>query len=440
MHTFQQKRESSTIAAVLLGICLLGGCSGSSSMASGSGTPPPPPNNPPPPSQTSCSVPAATIVHGSSTVNTQQTVFLDPAKYPQALCNDGTPAAYVYRAGVGAAASRWIISLEGGDECGDQPTCSARAANNPQLISSAPYQANPSSVSLLGGLLSSNATVNPDFYDATQVHALYCSSDDWSGAKGGSGGFSTDDVASWNFQGRAILAAIVADITANHSFAGATEVLFTGDSAGGVGVFANVNDVAKLVPGSARFVASSDAAFGNTVYNFSPNGTAPDYDDPTATPAEIAKRLPAIVLWNGHGDTACAAAAATPTEQVACYSAQQLLGAGGTIALPMFVSEAQQDLAQLSTDGIPQAALSSANFTTAESGYVSYFAGQMRSGLAGVNAGVSVFSPDALLHVEQNDNSLFDTTYTFSAGSTTLQQSTGAWYKNPCSAQRNIAN
>lgn len=437
MQTFQRKRERLASAAILLGVCALAGCSGgSNSMTSGSGTP----TAPPAPPQTSCSVPAATITHGSSTVNTQQTVFLDPAKYPQALCNDGTPAAYVYRAGVGAAANRWIISLEGGDECGDQPTCSARAVNNPQLISSAPYQANPSSVPRLAGLLSASTSVNPDFYDATQVHALYCSSDDWSGAKAGSGGFNADNDATWNFQGRAILAAIVADITASHGFSGATEVLFTGDSAGGVGVFANVNDVAKLVPGSARFVASSDAGFGNSVYNFSPGGAAPDYDDPTATPAEIAKRLPAIALWNGHGDTACAAAATTPTEQVACYGAEQLMGAGGTISLPMFVSEAQQDLAQLSTDGIPQSALSSASFTAPESGYISYFAAQMRTGLAGVNAGVSVFSPDALLHVEENDNTLFDTTYAFPAGNSTLQQSIGAWYRDPCSAERNIAN
>lgn len=433
------------LGAIVGAIALAGilGC-GSGTNASSGPTPTPAPTPTPtpttPPALAACTVPPVTISHTSSSVNQQQLVVLDTTKYPGAVCNDGSAPAYVYRLGAGAASSRWVISLEGGNECGDQSTCSRRAQNQPILISSLPYQANPASVGDLSGLFSADPAVSPDFYDATEVHALYCSSDDWSGTKAGTGAFNPNDVSTWSFQGRAILKAILADITANHGFGSASEVMFTGDSAGGVGAYVNVNDVAKLVPPTARFVASSDAAFDNLVDNFSASGSPPDYTDPNGTPAEIAKRLPAITLWNGHGDEACAAAATTPTGQVMCYGASQLLGATGTITLPMLVYEAQQDKSQLATDGVPQSAIGSASFTTAEAGYISYFAAQMRFGLAEANAGVSIFSPDVLQHVEQSDSTLANTSYSFPSGQFTLTQVTGAWYRNPCTVQRDIAN
>jgi hypothetical protein len=64
----------------------------------------------------------------------------------------------------------------------------------------------------------------------------------------------------------------------------------------------------------------------------------------------------------------------------------------------------------------------------------------MRANLATTNSNVSIFSPDIFAHVEATDPSLFITPQTFPAGTLTLQQSVGAWYKNPCTAQRNIAN
>lgn len=425
---------------LLSGCVFLIGCGAGNMAVTSTPTPGPTPTPTPAPTPSvACTTANATITHTSTAVSAAQIVYLDTSKYPQAVCNDGSSAAYVLRPGTGAAATRWIISLQGGNECGDQPTCSARAANSPQLISTVPDQGNAGPLQL-SGIQASDPTVNPDFYDATQVHPLYCSSDDWSGVKTGSGAFSASDVTTWNFQGRAILSSIIADVTAAHGFSNATEVLFTGDSAGGVGAFVNVNDVAKLVPTTARFVASSDAGFGNVVENFSASGSPPDYTDPSGTPAEIAKRLPAIALWNGHGDTMCSAAATTPTQQVDCYSGQQLLAPGGGITLPMLVAEAQKDTSQLGTDGIAMPGNPS-GYTTAESGYADYFATQMRTNLAITNANVSLFSPDATIHEQQNIDTFFLAPYTFpSAPSLTLQQSEGAWYRSPCTPQRNIAN
>jgi hypothetical protein len=365
---------------------------------------------------------------------------VDTSKYPQAVCNDGTPAAYVIRPGVGAAASRWIISLQGGHDCYDNTSCSTRAAEKSELISTSQLMSNPSLAPGLTGMLSSNPGEDPDFYDASTVRIAYCSSDDWSGNKAATGSFNVADDSTWNFQGHAILKAVLADLTANHGLNQASEVMLTGESAGGLGVYVNANTVAGLVPKSARYVVYSDAAFGNLVYNFSPSAAPPNYDDPTQTSNQQAEKGAGIALWNGTGDAACAAAATTPTAQLGCYSAQQLLGVGGTLTLPVLVSEAQQDTAQLGTAGIPQSALGTGNFTAAEQGYVSYFAASMRSGLATPNANVSIFSPDVLVHVEQIDQSLYVTPQSFPGATTTLQQVVSKWYQAPCSVQKYIAN
>lgn len=289
----------------------------------------------------------------------------------------------------------------------------------------------------LNGLQSPDPSTNPDFYDATQVQVIYCSSDDWSGAKTGSGTFSASNVATWNFQGHAILASVLADLKANHGLSNAAEVLFTGESAGGVGVYVNVNAVQKLVPATARFTSASDAGFINSVDPFSASGAPPNY---TAPPPPAGGVAPGITLWNGTGDSVCHQAVTTPSQEAGCYQAAQLLAQGGTITLPMFVAEAQEDIIQLADKGIPQADINSGNFTAAETGYISYFATQMRSGLSGTNSNVSVFSPDALLHTQANNDTLFNTNYSFASGTTSLQQTMGAWYRAPCTALRNIAN
>ena len=385
-----------------------------------------------------CTTAPVMISHttGSPNANANQLVFLSKASYPQAVCNDGTPGAYVLRAGQGAGVNRWVISLQGGGDCYDQASCASRASGSPKLVSTTPY-ANSSGQALgLDGLLSPTATTNPDFYDANEVQILYCSSDDWSGAKTGAGAFNGNDDTTWNFQGRAILNAAIADLKANYGLNNATEVMLTGQSAGGLGVYVNTNHVAKLVPSGARFLVYSDAAFLDEVNVFNPAVASP-YDDPSQPPAEEAMKGPGIVLWNGTGDPVCNATATTSMAQLECYNSQQLLGPGGTITLPMMVSEVEQDQAQLSSNGVTAF---TGNLTAQEQAYIQYFSGQMRTGLATTNSNVSIFAPDVLAHVEATDPTLFVQPQTFPAGQLTLQQVVGAWYQTPCTVQRDIAN
>lgn len=382
-----------------------------------------------------------TITHSSATnPNPPQLVYLNTATYPQAICNDGSPAAYVFRPGTGAATARWIISLEGGHDCYDDTSCSKRAASKPQYVSTRGFASDPSSAPGLTGMLSSDPQEDPDFYDANVVRIAYCSSDDWSGNKMGGGAFNPNDDTTWNFQGHAIVKAVIADLMANHGMSRAAEVMLTGESAGGLGVYVNANTVAGLVPQAVRYVVYDDAAFDNLVYNYSATGAPPNYDDPSQPSNQQTEKSEGLALWNGTGDSVCAANATTPTEQLNCYSAQQLLGLGGTLTLPVLVSEAQQDQAQLDTAGIPLQALGSGNFNAPEQGYLSYFAASMRAGLATTNANVSIFSPDILAHIESIDQTLYVAPQTFPVGSLTLQEAVSKWYQAPCTVARNIAN
>ena len=422
------------LATSLLSPFLLAGCSGKATETAPITTP----TSAAPSS--SCTTPPVTITH-TAAANNPQLVVLNTTRYPKAICNDGTAGAYVLRPGAGAAADRWLISLQGGGECFDQPTCSTRAATMPTLLSTSSYQANPSTAFGQGGLLSATPGSNPDFYDATMVQVLYCSSDDWSGNKASTTTFNPNDPTTWNWQGRAILNAVIADLTASHGFSSATEVMLTGQSAGGVGVFANANPVAKLIPLAARYTAYSDAGFPDGGMDYDPDGSAPNYTS-SATPKQTAKRVAGIPLWNGTGDPICSAATGSdPTSQTYCYSGQTLLAPGtGTITLPMLVSVSEEDTNQLGTAGFPASATTGGTLTASQAGYLAYFSASMRTTTASTNPDVSLFVPDLFVHVEATDPAYFPTSETFPAGNLSLQQEVGAWYKAPCSIQRNIAN
>ena len=83
-----------------------------------------------------CTVAPTTITHSADYVpNVAQTIILDPAAHPLALCNDGTPGAYLIRPGFGVAASRWVIWMHGGGFCINQVSCALRE-NSDQTVQS----------------------------------------------------------------------------------------------------------------------------------------------------------------------------------------------------------------------------------------------------------------------------------------------------------------
>lgn len=99
-----------------------------------------------------------------------------------AVCNDNTSAVYYFRAGFGDGINKWVIRQQGGGWCYDETSCLNRQKNSPKYTSSTlcPLTMNDSTT-IAGtgheGILSSNKSENPIFYNANQVYLWYCSSD-----------------------------------------------------------------------------------------------------------------------------------------------------------------------------------------------------------------------------------------------------------------------
>lgn len=118
-----------------------------------------------------------------------QRVNLDPAQFPDALCNDGTPGFFYFRpAATAAARDRWVIQLQGGGGCSNPDNCAARWCSvdtnfgETQMTAtlSPPVGINGNGILARGGAL---GEPNP-LADGNQVFIRYCSSDGWAGTAG----------------------------------------------------------------------------------------------------------------------------------------------------------------------------------------------------------------------------------------------------------------
>ncbi|MCE9580119.1 MAG: pectinacetylesterase family protein [Deltaproteobacteria bacterium] len=125
-----------------------------------------------------------------------QKYTLDPAVFPDALCNDGTPATLYFRPYVGAAnRDRWVINLHGGGACGSGPSCIARWCSCSNLTE-CPYAETTTNFSrstmtndgpdqkAADGIWLRGDAARPNPYgDYNQVELTYCTSDAWHGTR-----------------------------------------------------------------------------------------------------------------------------------------------------------------------------------------------------------------------------------------------------------------
>jgi len=175
----------------------------------------------------------------------------------QAVCNDGTPAVYYFRPGMEEFKDKWVFHVEGGGSCLNPDGCIQRRQEDLNLTTS---KTAPASLQE-GGILSLDRSKNRDFYGWNHVKLNYCSSDTWVGDID-----QTINGEVWYFRGKNIVRAIIEDLqqaeviqTANLSEA--TEVIWSGSSAGGGGAAQNLDMVAGVLP-QARVVGLIDSSWG----------------------------------------------------------------------------------------------------------------------------------------------------------------------------------
>lgn len=373
-----------------------------------------------------CVVPPVSISHGTELPGSAIVHLLSTTAHPEAICNDGTPAAYIFRPGVGRGAHRWIIYLEGGGSCYSGSDCLDRYNKTPVYMTSRNFTDGQVYKRTLEGIKSADPTQNPDFYDANLLQLVYCSSDTWSGDTAADPNAQSGDVTHWHFRGKKIIQAVLQDMSAQ-GLASADEVFLMGSSAGGLGLVSNIDDVATMVPSSARFVAMMDASF---FFDY------PDYDsstgsESTAVPTHrTTDMLTAAQVWGGRGNAQCDAVATTFADHAGCRNSSAVIQSGFVTA-PLFIRQSEYDNVQLS--------MLSPDGTTPNAGYQSRFAQAMASHLGQLSAvqNVAIFGTHDTEHGVINSNSEWSVS---TVNGLQLPQSIGEWYRDPCAHMaKNVA-
>ena len=252
-------------------------------------------------------------------------------------CLDGTPSGFYYLPGTDS--KKWTVTLFGGGECGDEASCKSRLSSD---LGSSKYFAK--SVSFDSGSHFANPDVaqNPGFGSWNHVQVPYCSQDLHMGTRTTAG----SDTWGLYFSGHLALNATLAELD-RLGLAGATDILLTGDSAGGIGTWPNLDWLASRYKGAR---VSGAPLAGMYFFSF-------PYTGPNHTSSILASFSPdgmdtLYALYQPFLNEGCVAAytsrGASPSPCMLSNYSQPF------VKSPVFVTEAQTDSVQLEDhDQIP---------------------------------------------------------------------------------------
>ncbi|KAJ7969943.1 Pectin acetylesterase [Quillaja saponaria] len=166
-----------------------------------------------------------------------------------ALCLDGSLPAYHLHRGYGAGARNWILQFEGGGWCNDVKSCLERANTR---RGSTRYMGK---WEVFSGILSNNATLNPDFYNWNRVKLRYCD-----GASFAGDAMFNNGTSILYFRGQKIWEAIIRDLLPK-GLGQARKALLSGCSAGGLATFLHCDNFTSYLPKDTSVKCLSDAGF-----------------------------------------------------------------------------------------------------------------------------------------------------------------------------------
>lgn len=187
----------------------------------------------------------------------------------------GSPPGYWIRHG---DPSLWVIHLQGGAWCIDNPTCVTRCSTplgsslqwNPLLdtTSNSTCQTSndgyPSACCCNGGFISDNPSDNPMFAKATMVFVGYCDGTSFASERSEPiivVNSTTNASSTLYFKGQANLQAVFEDLFATTNLSLATDVILTGCSAGGMSTYLQLDNVRAILPSSINLYGLADAGF-----------------------------------------------------------------------------------------------------------------------------------------------------------------------------------
>jgi len=315
------------------------------------------------------------------------TVSLTLLKDPLARCMDGTMGGYYFRKG--AASNKWVLNLQGGGECVTSTRCAEKALTN--LGSSKHFPATFTFWDEAAVHLSDvSCYANPGLCEYNQVYLPYCSQDLWSGQRTA----PSNATFGFFFSGHHVLSAVVDDLVANRGLADASTLVLTGTSAGGFGVYLNVDWLAARLP-TASVVGAPIAGFEFYAW---------PYQGPGHTSSSLADFRRAAMgggaynkLWNATVSPACGAA--YPSEPGACLLPAFLYE---HLAAPLFIMEAQSDsVVLMAHDWLPKPPPPPLPLPRAQRAYMAEFAANQTRWLAAAAKPESAhgfFNPACFIH------------------------------------------
>ena len=254
-------------------------------------------------------------------------------------CLDGTPSGFYHLPS--PASTRWTLTLFGGGECSDAPSCTSKLSSS---LGSSKYFAPAVDFDAGAHFADASPATNPGFAAWHHVQLPYCSQDLHMGTRTA----ASAETFGLYFSGHHVLNATLTALDAL-GLASATDILLTGDSAGGIGVWPHLDYLAARYP-AARVSGAPLAGF--YFYSF-------PYLGPNHTQSYLASFSPEGVealhaLYQPFLNADCAAAyAARGASPAPCMLANY---SRPFVRAPVFVVEAQTDQVQLlDHDDVPAA-------------------------------------------------------------------------------------
>ncbi|RWR91759.1 pectin acetylesterase 9 isoform X1 [Cinnamomum micranthum f. kanehirae] len=199
------------------------------------------------------------------------------AKATGAVCLDGSLPAYHLHRGFGSGAFNWLLQFEGGGWCNDINSCLERAKTR---RGSTRYM---NKLEIFSGILSNNASLNPDFYNWNRVkirphHSTF------------------EDKGIWN--------AIIHDLL-QKGLNLAHKALLSGCSAGGLATFLHCDDFKSLLPENASVKCLSDAGFFLNLRDVSGNHTMRSFFESVVSLQGVVRNLDKNCISSQYYPTQC---------------------------------------------------------------------------------------------------------------------------------------
>eukprot|EP00929_Paragymnodinium_shiwhaense_P119388 TRINITY_DN91284_c0_g1_i1.p1 TRINITY_DN91284_c0_g1~~TRINITY_DN91284_c0_g1_i1.p1 ORF type:complete len:391 (-),score=33.35 TRINITY_DN91284_c0_g1_i1:512-1684(-) len=211
-------------------------------------------------------------------------------------CMDGSPGGYYHHKSTTDSTSRsWIITLQGGFECATRAQCAKRQGTH---LESSKYFPKTATATFLG----EDVERNPRLRTWNRVDVAYCSQDLWTGQ------ITEPSEETWGyyFSGHFVLEGVLESLE-GVGLKEATDIVLSGDSAGGIGVWHHLDWLAERYP-NARVVGAPIAGYYFFAHFYTgPGSRAPPGESLTTDFREQA--WPAhFKLWDAFVDQSCAAA------------------------------------------------------------------------------------------------------------------------------------